>query len=89
MRADIHDGVTQREELRSGESLGKEVGEVVRRGNKWYPESVVLHALAHKEVTSFDVLHAGVVLRVVGDVDGSFVVDVELHTLSLLSCHIR
>ena len=59
-RIDVHDRVAQFEELGSSECLSEEVGEVFNRGDEWHPQGVVLHALAHEEVTTFNVLHARV-----------------------------
>ena len=58
--------------------LRKEVGDVVNSSHERDSEAVILDQLAHVEVAAVDMLHAPMVLGVVGDVDGGLVVEMKV-----------
>ena len=71
---DVHNDVAQAEEVLIGEDLSKEVRDVTGRGDVAHGDALILDELAYEEMASHDVLGAAVVLRVVCEVDCSFVV---------------
>eukprot|EP00965_Chrysotila_dentata_P032343 1077861-Pleurochrysis_carterae.AAC.2 len=85
---DIHNDVAQREKQTRGERFGKEICQVVRTANKGDRELELFDLLAYEEVSSMDMFRSRVVLWVVREVDGKFVVKVErgsaVHSLSQL-----
>ena len=74
----VHDLVTQRKERRAHERLGEQVRDIVRSGHEGDANAVTFNELPHEEVPTVDMLHAAVVLRVVGYIDGRAVVNVEI-----------
>ena len=71
----VHDTITHGEEHTSTKRFGEEVSEIVDGAHERTPNLVIFHQLAHEEVTTLDVLHPTVVLRVVGHIDGRLVVN--------------
>ena len=61
----IHDGISDRKELRSRERLGEEVSYVLVRCNKGHSYLHVLDAFSYKEVTTLDMLDATMMLWVI------------------------
>ena len=75
----VHDLVAELTEVRWAlERLGEEIGRVLRSGHVGDLELERLDHVAHEEVSSLDVLHAVVVLRVVRDVARALAVSGEL-----------
>ena len=71
----VHDPITHRKEHASTQRFSEEVGKIVDGAHEWTPNLVLFHKLTHEEVTTFDVFHPTVVLRVVGHIDGRLVVN--------------
>ena len=61
---DVHDFISQLEEMFSRQRLGEEVRDVVSCGYEWNANLAVLNALSEEEMTPFDVFHPGIVFRV-------------------------
>ena len=73
----IHDHVAHGKEGTWRQRLGEEVGQVVDAADEGDHDLQLLDLLAHEEVASVDVLGSCMVLRVVGQVDRSFIIDVD------------
>ena len=73
----VHDDSTHGVELSRAERLRKEVGDVVVGAHVGHLELERLHHVPHEEVPSLHMLHAVVVLRVVGDVARALAVGVK------------
>eukprot|EP00966_Prymnesium_polylepis_P167398 3870077-Prymnesium_polylepis.1 len=73
----VHDAIVHRKERFWAEHLGEEVGIVVRARHEGDHDLQILHTLTHEVVTPVDVLHAQMVLRVVGHGDRRLVVNRE------------
>ena len=73
-RLDIHDAIAQSKKLLGRERFGKEVREIVRRGDKGNDYLVVLDALTDEEMTSIYMLCPRMQLGIVAQRDGRLVV---------------
>ena len=89
LRRDVHELVTHGEEMLGIEGLGEEVRQVVACGDIRHDDVEVLDALADEEVTTLDMLHARVVLRVVRGGNGSLVVRSERGGRAVADAEIR
>ena len=78
-RAVVHDRVTKHEEPRWFERLGEEVCKIEVRANERDLNLHALYALSHEEVTPVYVLHARVMLWVIGNRDGGLIVYAQLN----------
>ena len=79
----IHDLIAQAKERGTIKRLSEEVGEVIRGADERHANLVILNGFAHKEVPPLHMLHAGVVLGVVSDVDRSGVVHEQVDGLGV------
>ena len=71
---EIHDLRAHIEEELPLKRLGKEISEIVARPHERDPNAVILDELAHEEMTTHDMLHGRVTLRVVSDSDRRLIV---------------
>ena len=69
-RCDIHNAISQVEELLALKGLSEEVGQVVRCVHIWHHNLIVLNTLAHEKMPARDMLDFLMVLRVISDVTG-------------------
>ena len=73
-RTHIHDLVTHWEEDIRTQRLGEEIRQVVHSANERASNLVVFDQLTNKEVTTLDVFHTSVVLRVISHINRRLVV---------------
>ena len=76
----VHNLVAHGEEDAGAEWLREEVCKIVDSAHERTTNLVIFHELAYKEVTTLHVLHASVVLGVVGHIDGRLVVDEQVRS---------
>lgn len=66
----VHHLVTQAEEVLTHDRLREEVGDILVSWNEGDTQLTILDTLADEVVAPLDVLRLGVVLRIIGEVDG-------------------
>ena len=82
MTGHVHDSIPQREELCRGQGLREEIGQVVMGGHERHTNVVCFDEFSNEEMLPLDMLHAGVVLRIVGHIDGRLIVALQVRRLA-------
>ena len=73
----IHDTLAELHKCGVRERFGEEVGRILSGADVRHYDFAIFDALADKEVPALYMLHAIVLLGIVSDVDGAFVITLE------------